>query len=86
MAGIIFHLRLEGRKRIRMSCFLLVSLFWILRQTGSFSVTDPFLTTFYHVEKLNEILRNNRGRGLKNLAYPYMGVREGSKIAKIFFT
>ena len=39
-----------------------------------FSVTDPFLTTFYYVEKLNAILRKNRGRGLKNLTYPYMGV------------
>ena len=28
-----------------------------LRQNGSFSVTDPFLTTFYYVEERNEILR-----------------------------
>ena len=37
LAGIIFHLGLEGKNRIRMSCF---------------SVTDPFLT-FYYVEKRN---------------------------------
>ena len=36
-----------------------------LGQTGSFSVTDPFLTTFYYVEKRNGILRKNRGEGLK---------------------
>ena len=45
------------KKRIRMSCF---------------SVTDPFLTTFYYVEKLNGILRKNRREGLKNLTYAYM--------------
>ena len=27
LAGIIFHLRLEGKKRIRMSCFLLVLIY-----------------------------------------------------------
>ena len=48
-----------------------------LRQTGSFSLSDPFLTTFYYVKKLNGILRKNRGRGLTNLTYAYMGVREG---------
>ena len=53
-------MRLEDRKRIRMSCF---------------SVTDPFLTTFYYVEKRNGILRKNREEGLKNLTYPYMGER-----------
>ena len=37
-------------------------------------VTDPFLRTFYYVEKRNGILRKNRGRDLKNLTYPYMGV------------
>ena len=37
------------------------------------------------VEKRNEILRKNKGRGLKNLPYPYMGVR-GVKIAKIILT
>ena len=58
-AGITFNLRLEGKKLIRMSCF---------------SVTDPFLTTFYYVEERNGILRKNGGgRGLKNLTYPYMG-------------
>ena len=68
LAGIIFHLRLEGIKRIvRMSCF---------------SVTDPFLTTLYYVKKLNGILCKNRGRGLKNLMYPYMEVGGGQKLSK----
>ena len=31
LAGIIFHLRLEGKKRVRMSCFLLV---WIYVKLG----------------------------------------------------
>ena len=43
-----------------------------MRQTESFSATDPFLTTFYYVEKLNGILHKNRG--LRNLIYPYMGI------------
>ena len=38
------------------------------------SVTDPFLTTFYYIEKLNGILCKNRGgRGLKNLTYLGVG-------------
>ena len=36
-----------------------------LRQTVSFSVTDPSLTTFYYVERRNGILRKNRGEGFK---------------------
>ena len=36
-----------------------------LRQTGSFSVTDPFLTTFYYVEKQNGTLRKNREEGFE---------------------
>ena len=47
----------------------------MLRDELPHSVTDPFLTTFYYVEKRNGILRKNRGRGLKNLTYAYMGVR-----------
>ena len=46
-----------------------------LRQTESFSVTDPFLTTFYYVKKRNGILRKNRRDGFENLTYAYMGVR-----------
>ena len=38
-----------------------------LRQTGSFNVTDHFLTTFYLVEKLNGILRKNRGKGFSKI-------------------
>jgi hypothetical protein len=64
-------LRLEGKKRIRMSCFI---------------VTDPFLTSFYYVKKRNGILRKNMGRDLKNIKYPYKGVGGESKIAKIFLT
>ena len=41
-----------------------------------FSVTEPFLITFYYVVKQNGILRKNRGEGFENLTYPYMGVGE----------
>ena len=71
LAGIIFHLRLEGEKRIRMICFFTC---FDLRQTGSFSVTDPFLT-FYYVEKGNGILRKNRGKGFEKSYVPLYGVR-----------
>ena len=36
-----------------------------LRQSGSFSVTYPFLTTFSYVEKLNGILSKNMGEGFE---------------------
>ena len=39
-----------------------------------FSVNDPFLTTFYYVENEKESNVRIRGRGLKNLTYPYMRV------------
>ena len=48
-------------------------------QTGSFSVTDPFLTTFYYVEKLNGILSKNRRKGLEKSYYAYMGMGGGIK-------
>ena len=53
-----------------------------LRQTESFSVTDPFLTTFYYVyyvEKQNGMLRKNR---FQKFTYPYMVVG-GSKLPKL---
>ena len=56
-----------------------------LRQTGGFSVTDPFLTTFNYVENEMESYVRIGGRGLKNLMYPYMGLG-GSQIAKIILT
>ena len=56
-----------------------------LRQTGSFSETDPFLKTFYCVEKLNGILRKNRGEEFEK-SYPLHGGSGGSKIAKIILT
>ena len=56
-----------------------------LRQTGSFSVTDPFLTTFYYVEKRNGILRKNRGEGFAKSYVPLHGGR-GVIIAKIILT
>ena len=46
-----------------------------------FSVTDPFLT-FYYVEKKKESYLRIGGGGLKNLTYPYMGVRGGQKLPK----
>ena len=45
-----------------------------LRQTGSFSVTDPFLTAFYYVKNEVESYVRIGRRGLKNLTYPYVGV------------
>ena len=59
LAGIIFHLRLEGKKCIRMSCF---------------SVTS-YLTLFYYVEKGNGILRKNRGEGFEKSYVPLQGGR-----------
>jgi hypothetical protein len=38
-----------------------------------FSVTDPFLTTFYYVEKRNGILRKNIGEGFENSYVPLHG-------------
>ena len=46
-----------------------------LRQTAIFSVTDPFLTTFYYVEKLNGILRKNRGEEFEKSYVPLHGGR-----------
>ena len=71
LAGVIFHLRLEGKKCVMMSCF---------------SVTNPFLTTFYYVEKLNGILRKNRGEGFEKSYVLLHGGRGESKIAKIILT
>ena len=53
-----------------------------LRQTGSFSVTDPFLTTFYYVEKRNGILRKNRGEGFEKSYVPLHGGRGSKKLPK----
>ena len=50
-----------------------------LSQTGSFSVIDPFLTTFYYVEKRNGILRKNRGGGLKS----YVSLHGGRGVQKV---
>ena len=44
-----------------------------------FSVTDPFLTTFYYVEKGNGILCKSREDGFEKNYVPLHG---GSKIAK----
>ena len=55
-----------------MSCFFLPVL--ILRQTGSFSVPDPFLT-FYYVEKRNGILHKNRGEAFEKSYIPLHGGR-----------
>ena len=48
-----------------------------LRQTGSFSVTDSFPTTFYYVEKRNGILRKNRGKRFEKSYVPLNGGRGG---------
>ena len=70
-------------KSIRMGCFFTC---FDLRQTGSFSVTDPFLTTFCYFEKRNGILRNNREEGFEKSYVPLHGVGGGVKIAKIILT
>ena len=54
-----------------------------LRQTGSFSVTDPFPITFYYVEKRSGILRKNRGGGFEKSYVPLHGGR-GVKLPKSF--
>ena len=46
---------------------------------GKLILTDPFLTTFYYVEKLNGILRKNRGEGFEKSYVPLHGGRRGSK-------
>ena len=76
MVGIIFHLRLEGKRRKKDELFFTC---FDLRQTGSFSVTDPFLTTFYYVEKGNGILRKNRGEGFEKILRTLTGGR-GKKL------
>ena len=53
-----------------------------LRQTGSFRVTDPFLTTCYYVEKQNGILHKNRGEGFGKTYIPLHGGRGGQKLSK----
>ena len=50
---------------------------------GSLSVTDPFLTTFYYVEKLNGILRKKRGEGFEKSYVPLHGGRGGQKLPKL---
>ena len=55
MDHISFASEKKIKKRIRMSCF---------------SVTDPFLTTFYYDEKQNGILHKNRGEGFENSYVP----------------
>ena len=44
-----------------------------MRQTGSFGVPDPFLTTFYYVEKRNGILRENKGERFEKSYVPQHG-------------
>ena len=66
-----------------MNCFFTC---FDLRQTGSFSVTDHFLTTFYYVEKRNRILRKSMGEGFEKSYIPLPGVGGGLKIAKIILT
>ena len=47
-----------------------------------FNVTDPFPTTFYYVEKLNGILRKNRGEGFEKSYVPLHGGRVSQKLPK----
>ena len=50
-------------------------------QTGSYSVTDPFLT-FYYVEKRNGILSKNRGKGFEKSYVRLHGGRGVQKLLK----
>ena len=45
-------------------------------------MTDPFLTTFYYVEKRDGILHKNRGEGFEKSYIPLHGGREGVKNCK----
>ena len=60
MAGIIFHLRVKGKKCIRMSCFLLV-----LQRMNSLKYNFAMLKN-----EMESYVRTG-GMGLKNLTYPY---------------
>ena len=59
-----------------MSCFFTCFTYFDLRHTGSFSVTDPFLTTFYCVEKRNRVLCKNRGEGFEKSYVPLGGIHK----------
>ena len=95
---VTFHLRLEGKKRIRMSCFSVTDPFLTtssyvekrneIQKTyrmSCFSVTDPFQTTFYYVEKRNGSYVRIGGRGLKKSYVPLHGGRGGQKLPKSSF-
>ena len=69
-----------------MSSFFTCFTCFDLRQTGSFSVTDPFLITIYYVEKRNGILRNDRKEGFEKSYVPLHGGMGGSRIANIILT
>ena len=75
---IILHLRLEGKKVLGWAVFYLFYLFWFTSK-WEFSVTDPFLTTFYYVEKRNGILRKNRGEEFEKSYISLHGGREEVK-------
>jgi hypothetical protein len=47
-----------------------------------FSVTDPFLTKFYYVEKPNGILRKNVREGFEKSYAPLLGGKGGKKLSK----
>ena len=47
-----------------------------------FSVTDPFLTTFYYDEKLSGILRKKRGEEFEKSYVPLHGGRGDQKLSK----
>ena len=45
-------------------------------------MTDPFLTTFYYVEKRDGILHKNRGEGFEKSYVPLHGGRGDQKLSK----
>ena len=47
-----------------------------------FGVIDPFLTTFYYVEKRNGIFHKNRGVEFEKSYVPLHGGKEGQELPK----
>ena len=76
LAGITFHLRLEGKKRFRMSCFFFNSI------TKMNSVKYNFIMLKNEMESYVRIT----GEELEKSYVPLHGDRGGSKIAKIILT
>ena len=79
----IFYIRNREVKWFRRDeLYFICFICFDLHQTGSFSVTDSFLTTFY-VEKRNGILCKNRGEEFEKSYVPLRRGRGGQKLPKL---